>query len=106
VFHLPAVLRSCGGSCVGPCGWVSGDSVGKAPQCWSGPEETCAPDQAGLSDSLVNAVSGPMQSDWSRCCVLLTRGLKFLWGILYGSLQVSIDSVGKAPGCWSLSVHF
>jgi hypothetical protein len=38
---------------------VSGNSAHKEPRCWSGPEGTCAPDQAGLSASLVNAVSGP-----------------------------------------------
>jgi hypothetical protein len=88
------------------CGslWVSGDSAGKAPQCWSGPEGTCAPAQAGLSASLVNAVSGPVRLDWSRCCVPLTRGLRILWGILCGSLRVSGDSAGKAPQCWSLII--
>jgi hypothetical protein len=57
VFHSPEVLRSRGGSCedLG----VSGNSERKEPRCWSGPEGTCAPDQARLSASLVNAVSGP-----------------------------------------------
>jgi hypothetical protein len=45
---------------------VSGNSECKEPRCWSGPEGTCAPDQAGLSASLVNAVSGPVRLDWSR----------------------------------------
>jgi hypothetical protein len=80
---------------------VSGDSVGKPPRCWSRPEGTCAPAQAGLSASLVNVVSGPTRLDWSRCCVPLTRGLRILWGILCGSLRVSGDSVGKASRCWS-----
>ena len=85
------------------CGslWVSGDSVGKAPRCWSGPEGTCAPDQAELSASLVNEVSGPTGLYWSRRCVPLTRGLRIQWGILCGSLRVSRDSTGKAPWCWS-----
>jgi hypothetical protein len=38
---------------------VSGNSTRKEPWCWSVLEGTCAPDQAGLSASLVNAVSGP-----------------------------------------------
>jgi hypothetical protein len=79
---------------------VSGDSVGKAPRCWFGPEGTCALVQAGLSASLVNAVSGLACLDWSRCCVPLTRGLRILSGILCGSLGVSGDSAGKAPRCW------
>ena len=85
------------------CGslWVCGDSAGKAPRCWSGPEGTCAPVQAGLCASLVNAVSGPTRLDWSRCYVPLTRGLRIPWGILCGSLRVSADSAGKAPQCWS-----
>jgi hypothetical protein len=80
---------------------VSGNSMHKEPQCWSGPEGTCAPDQARLSVSLVNAVSGFARLDWSRHCVPLTRGLSIPWGILCGSLRVSGDSVGKAPQCWS-----
>jgi hypothetical protein len=44
--------------------WVSADSVPKVPLCWHVPEETCAPDQAGLSASLINAVSGPALLDW------------------------------------------
>ena len=62
------------------------DSAGKAPQCWSGPEGTCVPVKAGLSASLVNAVSGPVLLDWSRCCVPLTRDLRIPWRILCGSL--------------------
>jgi hypothetical protein len=80
---------------------VSGDSSGKAPWCQGGPEGTCAPDQAMLSASLVNAVSGPVLLDWSRRCVPLTRCLRILWGILCGFLRVSGDSAGKAPQCWS-----
>jgi hypothetical protein len=79
---------------------VSGNSVCKEPQCWSGPEGTCAPDQAKLSASLVNAVSGPARLDWSRCCVPLTRGLRIPWEILCGTLRLSGDSAGKAPRCW------
>jgi hypothetical protein len=80
---------------------VSRNSALKELCCWSGPEGTCAPDQAWLSASLVNAVSGPVRLDWSRCCVPLTKSLRILWGILRGSLRVSGDSAGKAPLCWS-----
>jgi hypothetical protein len=80
---------------------LSGDSAGKAPWCWSGPEGTCAPAQARLSASLVNAVSGPSRFYCSRGSVPLTRGLSIPWGILCGSLRVSGDSAGKAPRCWS-----
>ena len=79
---------------------VSGDFAYKEPQCWCGPEGTCDPAQAGLSASLNNAVSGPAQVDWSRCCVPLIRGLKIPWGILWGSLRVSGDSMGKEPRWW------
>jgi hypothetical protein len=80
---------------------VSSNSAHKELRCWSELEGTCAPDQAGLSASLINAVSGPLRLDWSRFCVPLTRGLRIPWGILCGSLQVSGDSAGKAPWCWS-----
>jgi hypothetical protein len=80
---------------------VSVNSEQKEHQCWSGREGTCAPDQAGLSASLINAVLGPTELDWSRHCVPLTRGLRILSGILCGSLRVSGDSAGKAPWCWS-----
>jgi hypothetical protein len=80
---------------------VSRDSAGNARWCWSGPEGTCAPVQAGLSASLVNAISGPPRMNRSRCCVALTRGLRIPWGILCGSLWVSGDPTGKAPWCWS-----
>ena len=70
----------------------------KEPRCWSGPEGTCDPDQAGLSVSLVNAVSGPEPLDWSRCCVPLTRGLRIPWGILCGSLRVSETPLARHPG--------
>jgi hypothetical protein len=83
------------------CGslWVSGDSPGQGPWYCSGLEGTCAPGQAGLSDSLINAVSGPTRLDWSRCCVPLTRGLRIPWWILCGSLRVSADSPGQGPWC-------
>jgi hypothetical protein len=42
---------------------VSADSSTKEPQCWHGPEWTCDPDQAGLSASLINTVSGPAPLD-------------------------------------------
>jgi hypothetical protein len=80
---------------------VSGDSLGQEPWCWSGLEGTCAPAQARLSASLINAVSGPSRLDWSRCCVPLTRRLSIPWGILCGSLWVSGDSPGQEPQCWS-----
>ena len=78
---------------------VSRNSEHKELHCWSEPEGTCAPDQAGLSASLINAVSGPARLDWSRHCVPLTRGLRIPWGILCGSLWVSGDSPGQEPWC-------
>jgi hypothetical protein len=88
VIHSPEVLRSRGGF----CGylWVSGDSVPMVSRCWCGPEGTYALDQAGFSAFLINAVLGPMWLDWSRSCVLLTRGLKIPWSVLWvpcGCLQ-------------------
>jgi hypothetical protein len=80
---------------------VSRNSAHKEPRYWSGPEGTCAPDQARLSASLINAVSGLVRLDWSRHCVLLTRGLRIPWGILCGSLRVSRDSLGQEPLCCS-----
>jgi hypothetical protein len=80
---------------------VSRNSAHKEPHCWSEPEGTCAPDQAALSASLINAISGPAWLAWSRCCVPLNRGLRILWGILYGSLWVSRDSPGQEPRCFS-----
>ena len=44
---------------------------------------TCAPDQAGISASVISAVSGPARLDWSRYCVPLTRGLKIPWWVLW-----------------------
>ena len=70
----------------------------KEPRCWSGPDRTCATEQARLSASLVNAVSGPSRLDWSRRCVPLTRGLRVPWGILCGSLWVSGDLLARHPG--------
>jgi hypothetical protein len=61
---------------------ASADSVPNLPQCWWGPEGTCAPDQAGFSASLINAVSGPAGLDWSNSCFPLTRGLKISWWVL------------------------
>jgi hypothetical protein len=72
---------------------VSGYSAYKVPPCWIGPEGICAPVQAWLSASLVNAVSGPARLGWSICCVPLTRGLRIPWGMLCGSLWVSRDSL-------------
>ena len=62
---------------------VSVDSAPKVPRCWQGPEGTCAPDQAGFSASLFNAVSGPTRLDWSSSCVPHTRGLKTPWRVLW-----------------------
>jgi hypothetical protein len=84
VFHSPEVLRSHVGSCE-DLGGVQ-NSMLKEPHCWSEQEETYVPDQAGLSASLINAVSRPSRLDWSRRCVPLTRGLRVPWGILCGSL--------------------
>ena len=39
---------------------VSADSAPKVPRCCYRPEGTCDPGQAGFSDSLINAVSGPV----------------------------------------------
>jgi hypothetical protein len=61
---------------------LSADSTPKVPWCWCGLEGTCAPDQAGFSASLINAVSGPARLDWSSSCVPLTRGLKIPWRVL------------------------
>ena len=92
---LTEVLRSRGGSCV----YLTGVSLlwALATPVKAGTEVTCAPDQAGFSASLINAVSGPVRLDWSRSCVPLTRGLRILWGILCGSLWVSRDSTCKEP---------
>ena len=80
---------------------VSRNSAHKELHCWSEPEGTCAPDQAGLSASLINAVSGPVQLDWSRRCFPFTRGLRIPWRILCGSLRVSADFPGQGPRCCS-----
>ena len=97
VFQSSEVLRSPEGP-VRTLG-VSSNSVHKEPRCCSGPEGTCAPDQAWLSASSINAVSGPAGLDWSRRCVPLTRGLRIPWGILCRSLWVSGDSPGQEPWC-------
>ena len=68
---------------------VSRDSPGQGPRCCSGPEGTCAPDQARLSASLINAVSGPTRLDWSRCFVPLTRGLRIPVWVLAGVRRLS-----------------
>ena len=80
---------------------VSGDTVSKVPRCWYGQEGNCDPDEAGFSASLIKAVTGPTWLDWSRWFVPLITGLKIPWGILWESLHVSRDSVGKEPQCWS-----
>jgi hypothetical protein len=80
---------------------VSRYSAHKEVRCWSEPEWPCAPDKARLSASLINAISGHAQLDWSRHCVPLTRGLRIPCGILCGSLRVSGDFSGKALWCWS-----
>jgi hypothetical protein len=68
---------------------VSRNSAHKEPWCWREPEETCAPDQARLSASLINAVSGPTRLDWSRCFVPLTRGLRIPVWVLAGVRRLS-----------------
>ena len=80
---------------------VSRNSAHKEPRCWSELEGTCAPDQARLSASLINAVSGPVRLAWGRRCVPLTRGLRIPWAILCGSLWVSGDSLGQETQCFS-----
>jgi hypothetical protein len=84
---------------------VSRNSEGKESLCWIEPEGTCAPDQAGLSASLVNAVSGPAPLDWSRCCVPLIRGLKMPWAILCGSLRCP-ETQHKEPLAFFLILNF
>jgi hypothetical protein len=77
---------------------VSADSACKEPRCWCGLEGTCDPDQAGFSASLINAVSGPVLLDWSRCCVPLTRGLKILWRVLWGPCWCPETMRARNPG--------
>jgi hypothetical protein len=74
VFHSPDVLRSCGGSCEDLGGVRKLHAQGTLVLGWTG-RDLCK-DQARLSASLVNAVSGPVRLDWSRRCVPLTRGLR------------------------------
>jgi hypothetical protein len=66
--------------------WVSGGSQPTVCPSYPGAAWT----ERGLcsySDrvfaSLTNAVSGPTQLDWSRCCVPLTRSLKIVWRVLW-----------------------
>jgi hypothetical protein len=90
---LTEVLRSCGWSCVhfeGVCRLCA------QSWCWCVPEGTCAPDQAGVSASLINAVSGPVRLDWSSSCVPITRGLKIPWRVLW----VPCGCLPKLPQCW------
>jgi hypothetical protein len=77
---------------------VSTDSSPKVPLCWHGPEGICAPDQAGFSAFLINAVSGPARLDWSRCCVPLTRGLKFPWQVLWVACGCQPTPCPSYPG--------
>jgi hypothetical protein len=78
--------------------WVFADSMPKVPLCWHGQEGTCAPDQAGFSASLINAVSGPWQLDWSSSCVPLTRGLKILWWVLWVAFGCQLTLRPSYPG--------
>ena len=96
MFHSPEVLRSRGWS----CGYLAGvpDSAPKLPWCWRGPEGTCAPDQAGFSASLINAVSGPARLDWSSSCVPLTRGLKIPWRVLWVACRCPQIPCPSCPG--------
>jgi hypothetical protein len=79
---------------------VSADSTHKVPLYWRGPEGTCASDQAGFSASLTNAVSGPVQLDWSRRCVPLTRGLEIPWRVLWlaGGCQPTLHPTYPGAG--------
>ena len=90
VFHSPEVLRSRGGSCEDLGGVRKLCKQGTLVLEWTG-RDLC-PYQAGLSASLVNAVSGPVQLVWSTRCVPLTRGLGIQWWILCGSLRVSHEN--------------
>ena len=74
---------------------VSADSM---PKVLAGPEGTCAPDQAGFSASPINAVSGPSQLDWSRCCVPLTRGPKIPWWVLWVAGRCQPTQHPRYPG--------
>jgi hypothetical protein len=88
---------------------VSTDSALKLPRCWRGTEGTCAPDQAGFSASLINAVSVPAGLDWSSSCVPLTRGLKIPWRVLWvacGCQQTPRPSYPSAGGDLKSSSQF
>jgi hypothetical protein len=80
---LTEVLRSHGRSCVYLASVRRLHAQGTPVLV--GPEGTCAPDQAGFSASLINAVSGPAWLDWSSSCVPLTRGLKIPRRVLWVS---------------------
>jgi hypothetical protein len=82
---------------------VSADSMSKVLLCWHGPEGTCAPDQAGFSASLITAVSGPMQLDWSSSCVPLTRGLKIPWRVLWVACGCQPTPLPSYPGAGGTS---
>ena len=72
--------------------------------CWRGPEGTCA----GFSASLINAVSGPVQLDWSSSCVPLTRSLKIPWWVLWvacGCQQTPHPSYHGAGGDWKARMN-
>ena len=64
-----------------------GKLCGQGTWCWRGLEGTCDPDQARLSASLINAVSGPSGFDWIRCCIPLTEVLRSRGGGPVGVLE-------------------
>ena len=77
--------------------------------CWCRPEGTCDPGQAGFSASLINAVPGPVQLDWSRSCVPLNTGPKIPWRVLWGPwgcLQTPCPRCSGAGADRKLFIHF
>jgi hypothetical protein len=70
-------------------------------------EGTCAPDQAGFSASLINAVSSPVRLDWSRHYVPLTRGLKIPWQVLWvgGRCQLTLHPSYPGAGQTRRAIH-
>ena len=79
----PAPGRSQSSEFLRSCGWccrylaVVTQLCALATPVLLGPKGSCAPTQTGFSASLTNEVSSPARLDWSRCCVPLTRSLKF-----------------------------
>ena len=78
--------------------WGFRFSAGKEAWYWSGPEGNFAPDQAGLSASLVNAVLGTAGLDWHRLCVPLSGAFKIQWGSMWGSMGGPDSLWARNPG--------